>query len=278
MITSRRLLSLFFALAFLFFFGCDGGGTTPGGNTYDIGSSAAGSGISSARVFVPSGSGQTGAATVSGGFTNNKEQFYWLAQRLQSGGIIAMAISASNNSSISGYERAHRDGMNLLASENTNSRSAINGRVGKRGIMGFSMGGGAVINLGSLAGVSAVVAMAPYSPDTPSRNHTAATMIFTGTSDMTAPARMGEGAYNNLPSTTPRLYASLSGKSHMYWMNNSRPGSEADFIVAWAQYYLNDDQAAYSVFSRGAGSGMTNYKFNPGSGDGGGGTDPGGCN
>ncbi|MBR9982700.1 MAG: hypothetical protein KFF50_16835 [Desulfatitalea sp.] len=274
--TARKILPLMLTLAVLFFFAaCDTGSGT--GNTYDIGSSAAGSGISSARVFVPAGTNVTGAATVSGGFTNNKEQFYWLAEKLQAGGIIAMAISASNNSSISGYERAHRDGVSLLASENSNSRSSINGRVGKRGIMGFSMGGGAVINLGTLAGVDAVVAMAPYSPSTPSRNHNAATMILTGTSDTTAPARMGEGAYDRLPSSTPRLYASLRSTSHMYWMNNSRPGSEADFIVAWAQHYLNGDQAAYNVFSRGAGSGMTNYKFNPGSG-GNGDTPPAGCN
>ncbi|MCJ8502452.1 hypothetical protein [Desulfatitalea alkaliphila] len=271
MLKLKNALSLFAILAVIFAFAaCD---TDTGGNTYDISGTAAGSGIGSARVFVPAGTNVTGAVTVSGGFTNNKEQFYWLAQRLQAGGIIAMAISASNNSSISGYERAHTTGVSLLASENNNSRSAINGRVGKRGIMGFSMGGGAVINLGTLSGVEAVVAMAPYRPNTPSRNHNAATMILTGTSDTTAPARMGEGAYNSLPSSTPRLYASLRSTSHMYWMNNSRPGSEADFIVAWAQHYLNGDQAAYNVFSRGAGSGMTDYKFNPGS-DGGNGDDP----
>jgi hypothetical protein len=91
-------------------------------------------------------------------------------------------------------------------------------------------------------------------------------MILTGTSDSTAPPRMGEGAYNNLPSTTPRLYASLSGKSHTYWMTSGSKGSEVDFIVAWSQYYLNANQSAYSVFSQGAGRGMTDYKFNPGSG------------
>lgn len=270
MTTSKKAAAWFFSLAVLVFLfsGCipDGGGS--GGTA---------SGVSSSRLFVPSGSGVTGAVTVSGGFTNTKEQMYWLAEALQAGGIIALAISATNNSSIGGYENAHRGGLQILRNS-----SSISSRLGKLGIMGFSMGGGAVINLGATDGVDVVVAMAPFAPNTPSRSHDAATMILTGTSDTTAPARMGEGAYNNLPSTTPRLYASLSGKSHTYWMTSGRKGSEVDFIVAWSQYYLNGNQSAYSVFSQGPGSGMTGYKFDPG--DGGGGddddddNDDGGCN
>lgn len=261
-----QLFALTCTLAIVFFsFGCDGG------DTYDI---SGGSGISSARVFVPAGDGETGATTVSGGFSNTKEDMYWLAQRLQAGGVIAMAISASNNMSISGYESAHRGGMQLLASEDTRTSSPIYGRVGKRGIMGYSMGGGAVINLGDYSGVEAVVAMAPYSPDTPSSSHDAATMILTGTADVIAPASMGEGAYNRLPDSTPKLYASMVGESHLFWVNNSNPGSAADFIVAWAQYYLSDDASAYSVFSQGPGRGMTDYDFDPGST----GSSSGGCN
>lgn len=253
-----QLLALTCILAIAFYsFGCDGGG-----DTYDLGSS---SGISSARVFIPAGTGVTGATTVSGGFTNNKEDMYWLAERLQAGGVIAFAISASNNSSVSGYENAHRGGMALMASENTRSGSPINGRVGKRGVAGYSMGGGAVINLGDYSGVEAVMAMAPYSPDTPGSNHDAATMILTGTSDTIAPASMGENAFNRLPDSTPRLYASMSGESHLFWVNNSNPGSAADFMVAWAQYYLSGNTSAYSVFSQGPGRGMTDYEFYSGS-------------
>jgi hypothetical protein len=253
MTTFKKAASLFLSLTVLFFLfsGCDSGSSSGG----------TASGVSSSRLFVPSGSNVTGAVTVSGGFTNTKEQMYWLAEALQDGGIIALAISASNNSSIGGYENAHRGGLTILRNDST-----IRSRLGKLGIMGFSMGGGAVINLGATDGVDVVVAMAPYSPNTPSRSHDAATMILTGTSDSTAPARMGEGAYNNLPSTTPRLYTSLSGKSHTYWMTSGSKGSEVDFIVAWSQYYLNGNQAAYSEFSQGPASGMTNYKFNPGNG------------
>lgn len=247
----------------------DGDGGSNGGTA---------SGVSSSRLFVPSGSGETGAVTVSGGFTNTKEQMYWLAEALQDGGIIALAISASNNSSISGYERAHQGGLQVLQ-----NNSSIRDRLGKLGIMGFSMGGGAVLNLGDAGIADVVVAMAPYSPDTPGRNHDAATMILTGTNDTTAPARMGENAYERLPSSTPRLYASVSGEGHTHWMTSGRKGSEVEFIVAWAQHYLNGSQAAYDVFANGPGSNLTDYRFNPGDGSSGGNGDGdddsvGGCN
>lgn len=259
MMTSKRLVLSIFTLAALCFLfaGC----VPPGGGTA--------SGVSSSRLFVPSGSGVTGAVTVSGGMTNTKEQMYWLAEALQDGGIIALAISASNNMAVSGYENAHRGGLQILQ-----NNSEIAARRGKLGIMGFSMGGGAVVNLGGTAGVDVVVGMAPFTPS-PRQGHHAATMILTGTADTLAPASMGRGAYNRLPSGVPKLYASLQGKSHTYWMTSGRKGSEVDFIVAWSQYYLNGNQSTYSVFSKGPGSGMTDYQFDPGNGGTGGGGDDG---
>ena len=47
-------------------------------------------------------------------------------------------------------------------------------------------------------------------------------------------------------------------------------GSETDFIRAWLKYYLENNQSYYSVLSNGAGSGMTDYRFDDGSGGGGG--------
>lgn len=219
-----------------------------------------GGGVSSSQLFMPSGNNVTGAVTVSGGMTNTKEQMYWLARALQNGGIIALAITASDNMSVSGYQSAHEQGVELLK---TNSQ--IGNRLGKIGIMGFSMGGGAVVNLGYMDDVDVVVAMAPFGPN-PRAGHHAATMILTGTADTIAPASMGRGAYNNLPDSVPRLYASVRGASHLLWMTSGSKGSEVDFIVAWAQYYLNGAQSAYSVFANGAPGDLTDYQFDPGAG------------
>jgi hypothetical protein len=263
MTTSKKWVLLVLPLAVLFFItsGCDTGGS--------------GGGVSSSRLFMPSGSGVTGAVTVSGGMTNTKEQMYWLAEALQKGGIIALAISASNNMAVSGYESAHKRGVEMIKS---------NSQIGKIGIMGFSMGGGAVVNLGNMADVDAVVAMAPFTPS-PRSGHHAATMILTGTTDSTAPASMGSGAYNRLPQSVPRMYGSVKGVGHMHWMTSGSKGAEVDYIVAWAKYYLNGDQSAYSVFSNGGGSRLADYKFDPGDGPtggtggtGGGTTPTPGCN
>ncbi len=258
--SKKWLVLLVSSLAVLFFLtsGCDTGG----------------GGVSSSRLFMPSGSGVTGAVTVSGGMTNTKEQMYWLANALQQGGIIALAISASNNMAVSGYEAAHRRGVEMIK-----SNSQIHSRLGKIGIMGFSMGGGAVVNLGNMADVDAVVAMAPYMPN-PRSGHHAATMILTGTGDTIAPASMGAGAYRRLPQSVPRLYGSVRGVSHMHWMTSGSKGAEVDYIVAWAKFYLNGDQSAYNVFANGGGNRLTDYQFDPGDGPtGDGGSDPvPGCN
>lgn len=258
MTRSKKWVLLVAALAMLFFFasGCDDGGSAGGGAA-----------VRSSRLFMPPGSGTTGAVTVSGGMTNTKEQMYWLARGLQEGGIIALAITASNNMSVSGYERAHRQGVEMIK-----SNSQIRSRLGKIGIMGYSMGGGAVITLGNLPDVDVVVGMAPFGP-TPRSDHHAATMILTGTADTIAPAAMGSGAYRRLPNSVPRLYGSVRGVSHMHWMSGAASrGSEMDYIVAWAQYYLNGDQSAYSTFSSGGGNRLSNYDFDPGSGPTGGGS------
>jgi hypothetical protein len=245
-------------------------------STYDIRS---GTGISSARVFYPTNISQlsnVGATTLSSGMGGSKEGMYWLAEPLAAAGMVVIAISASDNMTVGGYERAHRGGLTLLSDENSRTSSPIRGKLGQRGIIGYSKGGGAVINVASALGnqVRTCVALAPWSPS-PTRNHTAATMILTGTTDTIAPAYMGSGAYNSLPAGVPKLYASMRGEGHFYWNSRRTLGSETDFIRAWLKYYLENNQSAYSVFSNGPGSGMTDYRFDSGTGGGDGG---GGCN
>jgi len=265
----NKLLVLLLAASMLFVFtACEPSNVS----TFDIRS---GDGISSARVFYPSNIGQlsnVGATTLSSGMGGSKEGMYWLAEPLAAAGMVVIAVSASNNQTVSGYERAHRGGLALLSSENQRTGSPIRGKLGQRGIIGYSKGGGAVINVASALGtqVRTCVALAPWSPS-PTRNHSAATMILTGTTDSIAPASMGSGAYNGLPAGVPKLYASMRGEGHFYWNSRRTLGSETDFIRAWLKFYLEDNQSAYSVFSNGPGSGMTDYRFDNGQGGGGGG-------
>lgn len=56
------------------------------------------SGYGSARVFYPceTADGPFAATTLTGGFTNTKEQMYWLAEHLVTHGYIVIAITPTN--------------------------------------------------------------------------------------------------------------------------------------------------------------------------------------
>ncbi|OPL16797.1 MAG: hypothetical protein AVO39_00540 [delta proteobacterium MLS_D] len=272
---SKRILTLLVAAAALFLFAaCEPSGI----ETYDISSLNTGYDVSSARVFYPANIADltnVPTTTLSSGMGGTKEGMYWLAEPLAESGIIVLAISARDNMWVEGYKDAHIRGVDIIAEENDRSGSPIRGKVGNVGIIGYSKGGGGVINAASELGgeVTHCVALAPYEPS-PRSTHEAATLIFTGTIDVIAPAYHGEGAYSGLPDGVPKLYASMIGEDHMYWHNRSVLGSETDFIEAWISYYSGGDESAYGVFANGAGSGMTDYRFDPADGSSGGG----GCN
>lgn len=265
----KWIATLFLVVSMLALAACEPSGV----ETYDP-STGLFSGVSSARLFYPSNIGEldnVGATTLSSGMGGTKEGMYWLAEALASSGMIVLAISASDNMTVLGYENAHKGGLDILERENSGS-SPISGKIGNYGIIGYSKGGGAVINVASELGdeVKTCVALAPWNPN-PTYNHSAATMILTGTADVIAPAYMGEGAYNSLPPGVPKLYASMIGEDHFYWNARTSLGSETDFITAWLKYYLEGDAAYYDVFANGPGADMTDYQFDPGGGSGGGG-------
>jgi hypothetical protein len=71
---------------------CDGG--TSSGVCHE--NAGSGSGVSSSRLYYPCNiddMSNVGATTVSGGFTNSKEDMYWLADYLASEGLVVLAIS-----------------------------------------------------------------------------------------------------------------------------------------------------------------------------------------
>ena len=263
-----KLFAVMFAVLFsLSLIACE----PPEHETYDIGRfSYTQFSRDSARVFYPSNINElsnVGATTLTSGMGGTKEGMYWLAEPLAEAGFIVIAVSASNNSTVGGYETAHKSGFGILQAENANRSSPIYGKIGRYGTIGYSKGGGGSINAASDLGsqVHTCVALAPWGPS-PTRNHSAATMILTGTSDVIASDSIGERAYSELPAGVPKLYAAMNREGHFYWHNRGSLGSETDFITAWLKYYLEDDETYYNVFSQGPGSGMTNYAFNPADG------------
>jgi hypothetical protein len=205
--------------------------------------------------------GPVHSTTLTSGFGGSKENMYWLADPIAEEGMVVITVSASNNSAVSGYERAHKSGVAILEDENDNSRSPLYGKIGSYGVMGFSMGGGGSVNAATDLGrgVKTCIALAPYTPN-PGYNHSAATLILTGTADVTAPAYMGEGAYRDLSSIDARGYASMRGKGHMFWSNNYNPGTADDYIIAWLKYF-GEGQTAYGATIEDPGSDMTDVEL-----------------
>ena len=274
---NKIFIALLISVSMLFIFGCE----PTSDNSYDVGRTVYSQGSrDSARIFYPENIDQltdVGATTLTSGMGGTKEGMYWLAEPIADAGMVVVAVSASDNMTVSGYETAHKSGIGILKEENNNPDSPIYGKIGKYGIMGYSKGGGGSINASSDLGdeVDTCIGLAPWGAN-PSSNLSAATMILTGTTDMIAAASMGKGAFEDLPDV-PRLYASLRGEGHMFWNMNSNPGNADDLIVAWLKYYLEGDSSYLSVIES-PGSEFTDYEYHPdGSGGGGGTPGPGGC-
>lgn len=222
-------------------------GASGNNNYYDLGAS---SGISSVRVFYPAGTTAQTALTLSGGFTNSKEDMYWLANYLTQQGFIVFALSASDNLSVSGYRAAHEAGVKLIKAQSELSTSPIYHRVGKVGLIGYSMGGGGVLNAANVLGnqVAVVIGLAPFGPDRSLGKVTAASLTLTGTVDLVAPAAAhAQPAYENLPSTIKKACGMVSGLEHLAWISNQ--SASASLIAAWIKYFANGDQAAKATIT-----------------------------
>lgn len=232
--------------------------------TYDISSTQTPHLISSARVFYPCDidtMDSVHSTTLTSGIGGSKENMYWLAEPIAAEGMVAIAVSASNSSSVAGYERAHKSGVAILQDENNDPGSPLYGKIASYGVMGYSMGGGGSVNAATSLGdeIETCIALAP-APSSPGSNHAAATLILTGSVDMICPPIYGSSAYEKLDFIDARGYASMVGKDHMFWANNYNSGSAEGYIIAWLKYFGEGD-TSYGTTIENAGSDMTDVRL-----------------
>jgi hypothetical protein len=234
------------------FLGCD---IIGGYDYYSLNGSGA---VASCRVFYPASLENSNdtypAVTLSGGMTNTKEAMYWMAQHLAGeAGVIVFAISARNNMTVGGYESAHRDGYEMMVAENNNSRSVLYNKIQNYGLMGYSMGGGAVLNVAKDLGndVAAVIAMAPFNPEASLRSVTAGCLIMVGTNDTVAAAGFNaEPAYRNLPDIIDKCLLEIRSFGHLAWVSNVGTGGNLPKGLAgdWIDFIMNDNSSKRSSF------------------------------
>ncbi|MFN3712085.1 MAG: hypothetical protein ACK4SX_00345 [Alcanivoracaceae bacterium] len=265
---ARVFLIIFAAIALQ---GCFGGSQPPPLDPNATGVGAAGSyeicsytgnlsdsNYSSARLSYPCdlSQGPYPATTLTGGFTNTKEQMYWLADHLTSHGYVVITMTPSN---ILGtppvWKRAHLAGFARLEIENARAGSPVHGRINtdQRAIMGFSMGGGGtLLAAGELGtGFTTAIALAPWlgglSPDY--RNINEPVMVLGSANDTLAFASTVGSYYESLPVDITRMLAIYRDSTHFEWYGSGDEKQKTKFkilITAWMNWLMKDDAAARS--------------------------------
>lgn len=227
-------------------------------------------GYDSAIVYYPTqGSGAYPAVTMSGGWTNTKEDMEWICIDLVEAGFIVLAFTPQRRILALPFiwERGHNRAYETLEDENIRSDSPIRGKVNtdKIGMCGFSMGGGGVINAANnnVTGVKATVAMAPWEVctfrpmedcDTQSDAIGTPVFIFGGTNDRLALDEKVSQMFDTLPSSTERILAIFDGMNHydmfgMEFFKGPERDEVATYMIAFLKVYLERDPSYQDILS-----------------------------
>ncbi|MAR00836.1 MAG: hypothetical protein CMI00_09935 [Oceanospirillaceae bacterium] len=225
---------------------------------YDNGISS--SDYASARMFYPCdlSAGPFPATTLTGGYTNTKEDMYWLAYHLTSHGYVVMAMTPTNRfGQPPVWAMAQKAGFAMLATENSDSSSPLQGMIDldARNLMGFSMGGGGVLLAASEMGgaQTSAIALAPWlGDDMPVFGNINKPTLMLG-SEEDELAYYVEDFYSRLPSSIERGLGMWAGSSHFDWYGDQRSeeGIKAQFrtlVTAFLEVHLKGDSSAYSYF------------------------------
>jgi len=215
-------------------------------------------GYASARMTYPCdlSAGPFPATTLTGGFTNTKEQMEWLSEHLTSHGYVVLTMTPNNTLGVPpGWRDAQLGGFAELEDENNRSNSPLQGKIdlSKRNIMGFSMGGGGVILAAEEMGSAptSMVALAPwlgaYTVDY-SQIEVPTLMLGSENDEL---AYYTEDYYAQLPSDIERGLAIYAGASHFDWYGTGNQEQKAEFrtlVTAFLEVQLKGDTSAYSYF------------------------------
>ncbi len=213
------------------------------------------SGFGGGTVHYPTGtSGTMGAIAVVPGYVSYESSIEWWGPRIASHGFVVITID-TNSIYDQPDSRANQldAALDYLVSQSNSSSSAISGMVdsSRRGVIGWSMGGG-----GSLAlsaddpSIKAAIPQAPwYSGFNNFDDITTPTFIIACENDTVAPVSSHASPfYYDIPSSTPKAFLEINGGSH-YCANSGN--SDEDLLgrwgVAWMKRWIDLD-TRYSQF------------------------------
>lgn len=204
----------------------------------------------SAIVYYPTDSkrAKMPATTLSGGFTNTKEDMIWLAEHLASHGFVVIAFTPTTNTTLDPnvWATGHKGAIAKIKAENGRAGSPLQGKVdvGHLGVSGFSMGGaGTIVAVNELgSAVQASVPICAFNPVLPAAK--VPTLFITGSADVVAAPGPIVNAYQSMQSGAPKALTNFTNMSHFdVYMPSAQHANIARYMTAWYQVHLMGDDS-----------------------------------
>jgi pimeloyl-ACP methyl ester carboxylesterase len=182
------------------------------------------------------------------GFLNTGREILDWGQFFASHGIVTL-VTTTNGADFPAV-RASKLAASIeeLKSMDAESGTPVSGRMsGRYGTSGYSMGGGgttiATTNDKSLL---SSVGLAPWEPT--GRGVVTPTLLMCGSTDGTAPCSMAEGAYREIPETTPKMVVELPRVGHLAWLGGPTGVDDGGALaLAFNKLYLEGDERWRSI-------------------------------
>jgi predicted dienelactone hydrolase len=208
----------------------------------------------SARISYPceTQNGPFPAITVTGGFTNVKEQMYWLTNHLTEHGFIVNTMTPNNPISFPPtFAKAHKSGFQQLIDENSRSDSPVKGLIqtDNIGMLGYSYGGaGALLAADELGDqIASVVALAPvFASQVELEGVDAPNLVLGGVNDtILGPAEAMELIYNAIDPSLSSLLVVLNDVGHLDFIE---PGNYHNLMKNYVVSFFKLQQESNPIY------------------------------
>ena len=207
-------------------------------------------GFGGGTIHYPTGtSGTMGVIAVVPGFISYESSIRWWGPRIASHGFVVITIDTN-----SGYDQPDSRARQLDAaldytiSQSNSSSSPIAGMVdaSRRGVIGWSMGGGGALKLAADdRSIMAAIPQAPYYSGSNNFNRiTTPTLIIACENDSVAPVSSHASPfYNRIPSSTPKAFLEINNGSH-YCANSDNANEDilGKYGIAWMKRFMDLDR------------------------------------
>jgi len=231
----------------------------------------------SAVVYYPTDSKRTRlpVSTLSGGFSNTKEDMVWLAWHLASHGFVVIVFTPITNNTLDPniWATGHKGAISTIKVENGRNGSPLRNKVDLEhlAVSGFSMGGAGTIVAANELGttIQAAVPICAFNPAQVTT--TVPTLFMTGSNDVVANPISVINAYQGKKNGDKAL-TNFARMSHFdVYSASPQHRNISRYMTAWYQVQLMGDQNYLSYFvgkdvaddvQAGIFDGPTGFRFN----------------